>query len=590
MLLVLALVGCDGEPESAGTAIPTRADDLAYRVCAQLARRGIFASFHGADLDGLTLSLKSASIITRYGGVLAKDIRIGLSAAPGPIWGSFVPAISVHAKSARVVAKRGGGESRKAEVREGSSDFLHTLARIARAPALQMRVDALHVRGIAGAVQVRATAYPFSGKREVVAGLYNKDIDLFARVTDEGKAITGRVAAKRIALPALARGLRAMGRKAKMLQSGAAYGVAEFAVESGAVEAKVAGHVQDLCIEQRRLGEGPACGLSLGGAARLGASRERIFVESSVLHIGSVSLRAEGLLPLTGGDYDFTLHVPAQPIQNMLSSIPKQWRTGLFGFELDGTARADLSIRGSGDDLEIDPSFSFTKVAVAKAPAGQDPRRLNGPVTWVMPFPYAHTVSFAQESGYTPMSAIPQLLVDAVRISEDASFYGHDGFDRDQIAKALIDLKGGQGARGASTITQQLAKNLYFDGDRNLTRKIEEAIVTAALEASVSKHRLLEIYLNVIEWGDGVFGVARASRHYFDKEPYELTGREIAFLAGIIPAPRKVDRELRTLGASAWAEKRTQRVAHFLCEVGKLAGEMCNWESAGDETTLTTAN
>jgi monofunctional biosynthetic peptidoglycan transglycosylase len=129
-------------------------------------------------------------------------------------------------------------------------------------------------------------------------------------------------------------------------------------------------------------------------------------------------------------------------------------------------------------------------------------------------------------------------LVKAVIISEDAKFWQHDGFDFEAIQNALEkDIKAGRYRLGASTITQQLAKNLFLSPRKNPIRKIKEAILTWRLEHALSKKRLIELYLNVVEWGDGTFGAEAAARRYFAKPAAELGAKEASRLAAVLPNP-----------------------------------------------------
>ena len=135
-------------------------------------------------------------------------------------------------------------------------------------------------------------------------------------------------------------------------------------------------------------------------------------------------------------------------------------------------------------------------------------------------------------------SQLPEHVVRAVTTSEDGGFFGHPGFDFEELRNALAQgAEVGHVVRGGSTITQQLAKNLYLSTERTLARKVREAVVTVGLEAAVPKRRLLEIYLNVVEWGPGLHGVGPAARHWFGKDARALTPREAAFLASVIPNP-----------------------------------------------------
>ena len=144
---------------------------------------------------------------------------------------------------------------------------------------------------------------------------------------------------------------------------------------------------------------------------------------------------------------------------------------------------------------------------------------------------YQSWVSFSKISPY---------LVKAVLIAEDDKFWKHEGFDYEAIQKAIEkDLKAKKFKFGGSTITQQLARNLYLSPEKSLVRKISEAIITWRMEKVLSKKRILDLYLNVAEWGDGIFGAEAASRHYFGRHSSELTPEEAARLAAVLPNPRK---------------------------------------------------
>ena len=141
---------------------------------------------------------------------------------------------------------------------------------------------------------------------------------------------------------------------------------------------------------------------------------------------------------------------------------------------------------------------------------------------------------------WVPLSKISSYLVKAVLIAEDDKFWKHEGFDYEAIQKAIEkDLKAKKYKVGASTITQQLVKNLYLSPEKSLIRKISEALITWRMEKVLPKKRILELYLNVVEWGEGIFGVEAASRYYFGKPSSQLTPQEAARLASVLPNPRK---------------------------------------------------
>ncbi|HXG66872.1 MAG TPA: monofunctional biosynthetic peptidoglycan transglycosylase [Blastocatellia bacterium] len=146
-----------------------------------------------------------------------------------------------------------------------------------------------------------------------------------------------------------------------------------------------------------------------------------------------------------------------------------------------------------------------------------------------------------REQIWVPYDRISPNLVRAVLAGEDSRFFDHSGFDWEEMRKALEkDWEEGKFKRGASTISQQLSKNLFLSTSKNPVRKLHEALITWEMETLMSKRRILEIYLNVIEWGDGIYGAEAASRYYFNTSAASLSAEQAAFLSAIIPNPRTV--------------------------------------------------
>lgn len=173
-------------------------------------------------------------------------------------------------------------------------------------------------------------------------------------------------------------------------------------------------------------------------------------------------------------------------------------------------------------------------------------------------------------------SAISPRIIDALVASEDARFFSHEGVDwREMKAAVEQSAKEGTRLRGASTLTQQLAKNLYLSERRSPVRKLKELWITRDLEQAHSKERLLALYLNSVEWGDGVFGVQAASRVWFGKRASEVTLGEAAALVAMLPNPRRI-------GPSAhesW-KKRTDRVLRRLTAEGKVTQKAADQAAA----------
>jgi monofunctional biosynthetic peptidoglycan transglycosylase len=169
---------------------------------------------------------------------------------------------------------------------------------------------------------------------------------------------------------------------------------------------------------------------------------------------------------------------------------------------------------------------------------------------------------------WMPLGRISPYLVQAVVVSEDDKFWSHKGFDFEAIKTALEkDLKNKTWRYGGSTITQQLAKNLFLSPSKNPIRKLREVIITWRLERALPKKRILELYLNVVEWGTGVFGAEAASQRYYGKPASELSPREAAHLAVVLPSPRRYN----PLSGSNYIEDRVREVLDIMVKRGIVA-------------------
>jgi monofunctional biosynthetic peptidoglycan transglycosylase len=172
---------------------------------------------------------------------------------------------------------------------------------------------------------------------------------------------------------------------------------------------------------------------------------------------------------------------------------------------------------------------------------------------------------FKKSQQWIAFSKIPKDAINAVIVSEDGTFWSHSGFDWFEFRESVErNLREGKTARGASTITQQLVKNLYLSSSKNPLRKFKEWILTWYIERTLSKQRILELYLNVIEWGWGIYGIEAASQEYFGKSAALLSREESARLAAVIPNPRRyrVDKETRYL------ERRSQLILNRMAAQG----------------------
>lgn len=181
---------------------------------------------------------------------------------------------------------------------------------------------------------------------------------------------------------------------------------------------------------------------------------------------------------------------------------------------------------------------------------------------------------------WVKLGRISPKLIQAVLIAEDDKFYGHGGFDFEGMKDAFEkNIESGRIVGGGSTITQQLAKNLYLKPDRNPIRKLREAVIAFELDRRLKKRRILELYLNVIEWGPGVYGAEAAARHYYGKPASDLTAEEAVRLASILPNPVRFQPEND-------ASRRMRKKRRIVSEILVKRGLMTRAERAALEADL----
>ena len=170
---------------------------------------------------------------------------------------------------------------------------------------------------------------------------------------------------------------------------------------------------------------------------------------------------------------------------------------------------------------------------------------------------------------WVPTGSIPSEMKWAVILAEDSNFYKHEGIDVKAIKNAIkYDLEKKSFARGASTITQQVAKNLFLSREKTISRKVKEIILARRMEQELTKGRIIELYLNVVELGPMVYGVGHGARYYFGKPASELTPRECAFLAAMLPGPRVAYNPYKKLGKVL---KRSNMILRLLRSNGVLS-------------------
>lgn len=190
----------------------------------------------------------------------------------------------------------------------------------------------------------------------------------------------------------------------------------------------------------------------------------------------------------------------------------------------------------------------------------------------------AGTVKYKQVStmpvDWVPLDKISKRLRGAIITSEDGKFYDHPGYDIEELTDAINDgLVKKKKLRGASTITQQLIKNLYFQTDRSFWRKTKEMALTLWIEKHVAKDKILESYLNVIEYGEDLYGIKKASLYYFKKMPSQLNARESAFLAMLLPSPKRYSKSFKKKELTAFAQRSIHSILFKMLQGGYIGVE-----------------
>ncbi len=188
--------------------------------------------------------------------------------------------------------------------------------------------------------------------------------------------------------------------------------------------------------------------------------------------------------------------------------------------------------------------------------------------------PFSVQITKNKPSHWVALSQVSSLAVTAIRLSEDWAFFQHKGYDLEQMKSAFTEsVEEGRYVRGASTITQQVAKNVLLSQEKSLSRKVQELALAISLERKLGKKRILEIYLNIVEFGEGLFGIGPASRLYFNKDVSQLNARESAFLAMLLPSPKKYSISYRKRELTSFAQSRVKDILQKMKQTQVLSDE-----------------
>jgi hypothetical protein len=307
------------------------------------------------------------------------------------------------------------------------------------------------------------------------------------------------------------------------------------------------GELSNLAFRQPWLSKSNISGLNLTWQGRVDWDPiGRLRLNGMRIGLGRVSARIDATLALleSSRQIDGTFDVPLAACQDFFDALPTGLAPLLGRWRVDGTfgLSSRVEYRSGAAEKSIVRLKLDNRCRVASVPPEVSPSRFQSPFALEVEDATGtpETISFGPGTWtWTPLSEISPYVESAVLVCEDGRFLRHSGFDLEAIANSIKDnLRTGRFARGGSTVSMQLAKNLYLRRDKTLSRKLQEAALTMLLEQSFSKRQLLELYLNVIEYGPGIYGIGPAARHYFDTTPDRLSLSQSFFLISLLPNPK----------------------------------------------------
>ena len=351
-------------------------------------------------------------------------------------------------------------------------------------------------------------------------------------------------------------------------------------------QARVGGRigVDDLGFHYAPLASKPLSGLDfeLDFEAKLDMSAKRLVLEQSKLKVGET----RSVVKLEASDYQtapqlqgvFRLH--RARAQDVVDAIPTELIPLLEGLKVKGTFAWQLDFSLDTNDMESLTYEAFPELNQFEVlDMG---KRLN---IDAVRGTFAHRILKANgEQGemligpdspnWVPIGRISRYMVKAVTTTEDGSFFRHEGFSPFHIRQSIItNLKKGGFVRGASTISQQLTKNLFLTREKTISRKLQELFITWQLESNLDKNQIMELYLNVIEFGPGIYGIKRAARHYFGKQAGALSPLDAAFLASIIPSPKRYYYQFTRGEVTDRWRRRLRWIMRVMVDRGKITEE-----------------
>ncbi|HEY3594453.1 MAG TPA: biosynthetic peptidoglycan transglycosylase [Polyangiaceae bacterium] len=309
------------------------------------------------------------------------------------------------------------------------------------------------------------------------------------------------------------------------------------------------GRLSSLSLFHHALADEPVRGIDMAwraaGSAELNGSSLRL--DEGRIDVGAIHLQASGAAE-RGDDYvriEARADVPVSDCKKMLDSLPRALVPKLEDLTLAGTfaLRAGIALDTRRlEDMKVEWDLK-NRCRVKDVPADFDVDKFTKPFRRTVYDEHGEKVEVVagpSTPDWVPFAQISPFMEVAVTTTEDGGFRRHGGFDRTAIQNSIRDnLRAGRFLRGASTITMQLAKNIYLDREKSLSRKLQEAILTTYLEQALTKDEILELYFNVVEFGPNLYGIGPAATYYFNTIPNELSLGQSLFLTSLLPNPKR---------------------------------------------------
>jgi hypothetical protein len=270
------------------------------------------------------------------------------------------------------------------------------------------------------------------------------------------------------------------------------------------------------------------------------------------------------------------LVIPPIDCQRVLAAIPVEMAPYLAGYKVRGKFATDVQVDIDWRDLDLtqlDGHIGLRGCRVIDEPA-DSPRRLADEFAHSVEVAEGEWISFdvgPSNDEFVPLDQISPYLVGSIMSTEDSAFYKHHGFIPSEFRTALINnLKAGKFVQGASSITMQMVKNVLLYRDKTLARKLQELFLTWHVENTLSKDRILEIYLNAIEYGPGLYGIGPAAYHFFGKQPKDLSPVEAAFFSTILPSPKERYKQYCANTLTRWSTGKIERILQIMVKRDRL--------------------